>query len=577
MKTMHSKKTKTVVGAMAAVLLLWLVSPLAGRREEIPPLSRFPLSFDPSQAYGITRKFVTQFPSRVLGSLEARQSTGYLHDYLEKLGYRIDYSHFDARIARRKQVGRNVLAYKQGQTGEIIAVIAHLDTAKTTVQGASENGSGVGVLLEMARVFAAQATRRSLLFILSDGGEWGGLGAWDLATSYPERERIVAVLSLDHVCIGDLAALTLEETGQLKGYTPPWLRSIALQAAGSQGLPVEASSGIQEHFERAFLISRADQGPFLRAGIPSINLGSKAVDGVQEKAISHSDRDTIENLKISSFKGYGFAAERIMRTLDELPFIPAESSDRFRLWDSRFLGSNTVALLHVIVFLPLFFAFLFQLKDQRNNLSPSKAGREVLAFLGTVLPFLSLYFFIALFRALRLLPFYSLYPAAIRDPVLQSPPWGILSGIFGSSLFVGIICYVVAKFSLRNLPKPEFEVSKLILLGMMLITVALALIYNSYWAAAFLLFPSWIWATIGCARHAAKRVFYWILIAAAGIPGVVALGVLASRLQLTWNFVWYQILALNTGLFSAAAYFLGTVVLALGIRFLAIQFHGRCE
>jgi Zn-dependent M28 family amino/carboxypeptidase len=94
------------------------------------------------------------------------------------------------------------------------------------------------VLLELARVFSGSPTRRSLLFIFTDGGEWGSVGAKDIAETYPQRGRIVAALSLDHVSSGDLAAFYMESTGQLNGFAPPCLRQIARGAAETQGLPV---------------------------------------------------------------------------------------------------------------------------------------------------------------------------------------------------------------------------------------------------------------------------------------------------------------------------------------------------
>ena len=76
-----------------------------------------------------------------------------------------------------------MIGFRQGQGAETLAVIAHFDTAPTANQGAAANGSGIGVLLELARVFAESPTHRSLLVIFSDGGEYGSLGAKDIAES----------------------------------------------------------------------------------------------------------------------------------------------------------------------------------------------------------------------------------------------------------------------------------------------------------------------------------------------------------------------------------------------------------
>jgi hypothetical protein len=571
---MDSKQIRILIGTFGLVAAAWLFSLLLfSAGEPGLPLSRAALQFDASRAYKAAGEFVTQHPRRVLGSIESRQSTGYLKNYLESLGYEVDYSHFEARIARKKKVGRNVFAHKKGQNDEILAIIAHFDTAETSFQGAMKNGAAVGVLLEMARVFARSSTRRSLLIILSDGGEWGALGAGNIAAGHPDRSRIAAVLSLDHVGIGDLAAFKLDVAGQLKGYSPPWLRTAARRAAEDQRLPVKEPSILREHLERAFLIPRADQGPFLKAGIPAVNLGSRSADREREKAVYHSAEDTLDNLSADSIERYGRAAERLLRSLDEAPSIPRRSPESLRLWDSLFVNPKAVTALHIISFLPLPAIFCFHLINSRRQWNRVLAGREALAYAATLLPLLIVYLSIAFFRALRLIPLYTLYPATAKDPVLTNPPWAVLGGILGTALFVAIVCCVIAKYSFRSLPKPDFRISRLVLLGFLIIAAALALGRNSYWAFTFLMLPSWIWALAGPGRQTAGRARSRVWILAAGIPYYLTLWLFGPALDPGWNSLWYQVLALSTGLFTAGGYFLWAVVVALGIRFLAIQGH----
>jgi len=568
---MRSDQNKIVLFSILIVLLAWIIVPLVtSSREQAPPLSRTTLAFDAAAAHGLIRDFVTQFPVRVLGSLESRQSTGYIHDYLEKLGYSFTYTHFDTRIARRKQVGRNVLAFRQGQSDEILALVAHLDTARTTNQGAMDNGSGVGVLLELARILSVNPTRRSLLLVFTDGEEFGMLGARDLVDSYPDRSRIAAVVSLDHVGIGDLAAFCLEETGQLKGFTPPWLRALTRSVAESQGLPVRSASGLSEYLARTFLVSWADQGPFLSKGIPAINLGSESRDRAREQEVYHSKLDTIDNLKPASIGTYGRAAERIVRTLDEMQAIPKNAPDAFRFWGARFVDSRLMIVLQIVTFAPLVLVFIFYLQNHASRLSLMGAGREFLAFLGTVLPLWILYLLIELTRAMRLIPIYTLYPATIKDPVLDSPRWGVLAGILGTALIVAAILYAIAWFSFKNLPKPEFHTTKTILTALLLITVVLSLSYNPYWASYFLALPAWIWAMSGRGQTG-RRTLDRTLIVAAGIPYFAALWIYSSKLYLGWNFIWYQTIALSNGFFTREAYFLACAVIAIGIRFFVIQ------
>jgi len=573
---MNSREKKIYLGAIAFVLLAWLTSPLLLSRRETPPQpDTEPTVFDASGAFAATEEFVSRFPSRIFGSLESRPSTGYLSDRLQELGYSISYTHFDARIARRKKVGRNVLGYRQGQTDEILALAAHFDTAPTTTQGATANGSGVGALLELARVFSAVPTRRSLLIVFTDGGEYGSLGAKDIAAAYQGRGRIAAAISLDYVAPGDLAAFRLDTAGQMKGYAPPWLRELARSAAETQGLPVESPAGIGEHLERTLLISGADQGPFLAAGIPAVNLGSVSRDRTRQKALYHSPQDTIGNLGIAGMQKFGNAAERMVRTLDASPSIPRGSAGSFRLWDSRYWRPHAGTALHVLAFLPLAVAFWLLAKTHSGKLTAAGIRRELLACLGTAIPFWVFLLSISVARAMRLLPVYSLYPATAGDPVLLNPPWKILGGMLGAAGIAAVFCILVGVLALRDMPKPDFHASRLVLLALLLVIAALALARNSYWSVTFLLIPAWVWPLAGCGANLKERLrnTLWILLAA--VPCLAVIWILSARLGLGWNFPWYQVLALASGLFTASGFYLAIACIALGIRFTVIQFRGN--
>jgi hypothetical protein len=571
---MNARQMRIVSISMGLVLLIWLLGPLLLSKHEsyLPGNSTLP-GFNAKLALQNAREFTTKFPTRVLGSLESRPSTGYLHDALSALGYTTEYAHFDGRIGGRKQAGRNTLGYKQGASSEIIALVAHMDTAKPTRYGAMKNGAAAGALMELARVFSKDALQRSLLIVFSDGGEWGSLGAQDLSLNYPAKNRIAAVLSLDHVGVGNLRGFQLEETGQLKGFTPPWLRQLAEKAIETQNLPVASTSGFQEHLERALQISFSDQGPFLKAGIPAINLGSVSADTRLEKEVLHTPLDSIENIKLESVEKFGRAAEAIVRSIDHLQTIPRDSTDSLKLWKDRYLGSDALKALHSLALVPLLLSIVFYFKNHDALKNRILIGRELLAFTVTFIPFWVLYLCIRLLHTLRKLPLFSLYPATAKDPVMANPPWALLGGVLGASLFVAVAAYIICKYALQGWPKPLSAISKMVLLSLLFITVTLALFYNTFWALIFLTLPAWIWAFVESRETLGKRIRNGMLILAAAIPYFSVMWLFASQRGLGWNFLWYQVLAISNGLFSPAAYFLGALTITIGIRFFAIQKH----
>jgi hypothetical protein len=433
-----------------------------------------------------------------------------------------------------------------------------------------DNGSGVGVLLELASVFSEMPARNSILFIASDAEEWGMLGALDLARSYPERERIAAILSLDYVAIGDLASIDLGTSGQMAGYSPRWLRELLRRSALLEKQDVTEPSGLNEHLDRALLISGNDQGPFLANGIPAINLGSRSSDAQREWEVWHSANDTAGNLRVGSIAAYGRVAERAIRALDGLQEPPA-SDDAFRFTGSRMVSGTTMNFLHLLAFLPSAAVLWFQIANHRRHLSGGRLRREMLAYAGTLLPFLTFYYFITLVHRMRLLPRYTLYPATPKDPVLGAPLWGVLSVLLGLVLLVSVICYFIVRVVSRNLPRPDFHVSKLILLLILALLVLLGFLHNPYWTVTFLVLPAWIWALVERGDGAGARAANSIWILAAAVVYYMVTAAYAARLGLGWKILWYEVLAISTGLFTFPGYLLASAAFALAIRFVTIQ------
>jgi len=571
---MTSKQSRIVLGITVVVVLSWLSAPIWGGMDKEPvPVSRTPLVFNAEQAFRITQEFVTRYPKRVLGSIEARQATGYLQEYLKRLGYQVSFSHFDAIVAGRRQVGRNVIGFKAGAVQEILAVVAHYDTARTTVQGAMDDGSGVGVLLELAQVFAESPLRHSLMILASDGEEWGMLGAADIAANYPGSSRIAAVLSLDWVTIGELAELRLETEGQRRGYTPAWLRRIAYKSAEAQGLPVVMPSGPQEDIQRAIALSLTDQGPFLNAGIPAINLGSGSADEARVREIYHSRDDTIANLKPASMMKYGEAAERILRSVDESNAIPRGANNSFRWSNDNYISGWAMTILQYLAFLPFLTMLGFAWTRCRQSLSPETTLRETSFFLVWLVPFALVYSLILFCRLLRLLPRNSLYPAPLKDPILQNPAWGVLAAILAAALAVGVGLHFLARYLTRGQPR-SFAASRMISMAILLVVVVLALQYNPYWAATFLTFPALVWGAVGRGRSIGARLAGAAAILAAGFV-FYAVAILSERslaVRAGWDVVWYAALGLSNGMLQWQGFFLAALTLVLGLRFLSLQF-----
>lgn len=145
---------------------------------------------------------------------------------------------------------------------ETIILIAHRETTHVT-PGANDNGSGVAVLLELARLFSMLRPKRSLRFIFSAAEEGGGLGIRQYVEKYIDdiKKSVKAVINLDMVGVGE--KLCIVRAGHFPGYkveTSEFLNKMLLKVAKSMNYSLN-------EWECPFGL--ADIGPFIDAGIPS--------------------------------------------------------------------------------------------------------------------------------------------------------------------------------------------------------------------------------------------------------------------------------------------------------------------
>ena len=141
-----------------------------------------------------------------------------------------------------------MIAVSPGRSPDVLVVMAHRDNRGTTGQGANDNASGTGVLLERPRLRPAAAPAPDspahrpvdsrIVLVSSDGGAYGGLGAVRFLETSPYRRRISAAVNLvaiggddsvrieiaadrprspDATLVGTAAARIVQRTGQNRG------------------------------------------------------------------------------------------------------------------------------------------------------------------------------------------------------------------------------------------------------------------------------------------------------------------------------------------------------------------------
>jgi hypothetical protein len=229
----------------------------------------------------------------------------------------------------------NISAVIPGSVPDRIVIGAHHDTKITVGHddpahnfpfvGANDSGSGVGLLLELARHLVAHPPRATIEVAFFDGEESVPF-RWNLERALfgsrrfvrravqeriddPTRPPIRAMVLLDMV---GAAALSIDD----ETTSDRQLHAIFRAAA--------AACGHQEHFFRHALRVGDDHTPFLDAGIPAIDL----ID-IYDNPEWHTPDDTLDRLSARSLQVVGEVVLAAVPAI-EAAFVPGLGEDRGR-------------------------------------------------------------------------------------------------------------------------------------------------------------------------------------------------------------------------------------------------------
>ena len=176
-------------------------------------------------------------------------------------------------------VSCNGVAFKRGRSDEEIVVCGHIDS--WFCEGAFDNGSGIAMLLELARLLEPYTLERSLRLIAFGSEEPGILGSKAYLASHADLSRIRCVLNIDSAAIrqGTLT-ITTNENGRLHQFFEQLGRDLHLE--------------LELHRER---IHYSDHAPFRERGVPCAQFLAVS----PKYAFAHSVFDTLDKLSAECF------------------------------------------------------------------------------------------------------------------------------------------------------------------------------------------------------------------------------------------------------------------------------------
>jgi len=193
----------------------------------------------------------------------------------------------------------NISARLPGTGGaKTVVFVAHYDSAPTSL-GASDDGTAVAALLEMARALkAGPPLKNDLLLLFTDAEEAGMLGA----QAFVERHGATAA-----GCV----VINFEARGtsgpSLMFETSDGNRQLVREFARSARYPL-ASSVFQEGYK--LLTNRTDFTVFKEAGFKGLNFAY-----IDDPVSYHSERDSLDSLDERSLQHHGYNALDLARGL----------------------------------------------------------------------------------------------------------------------------------------------------------------------------------------------------------------------------------------------------------------------
>jgi len=282
-------------------------------------------AFDPHQALDHARYLSETIGDRPAGSTGEQAAARWLAARFAELGYTVHEQPFTFSNGGQHTVGLNVIATRQGQAGYgTLYAGAHYDTVRRIPgtdyggPGANDNASGVGVLLETARIMATETVTPTLTFIAFGAEELGLTGSNHYVATMPawERAQAESMLNFDCVGIGDELILLVDRE---------------IDRSFAAALPVAPDA-----IERTES-GTSDQSSFANAGIPAVFFFMEREDTGSCGPNYHRPTDTFDTLELAAVERTGKAAVDALRYLAAtaqpsavhlvfLPFLSADSA-----------------------------------------------------------------------------------------------------------------------------------------------------------------------------------------------------------------------------------------------------------
>lgn len=334
--------TRTYRGTWLLVAIPLLIAAFSVRSPQPLPRPILPATFEAESALALTRELARLHPDRRPGSPRAHGAAEWVAAQLRTQGFRPVTRRFRATLPGYGEVElENIHAVVPGQSPDAIVVMAHRDDTGAT-PGANDNGSGTAALLELARSYANPSAlcaaaqqagiacpAHTVIFLSTDGGAFGAVGADRFAKESAYRDRVVTAISLDAIA-GDARARLHFAGDAPRSASPVLLRTAAVRIAEQAGQEPDRPSALRQLVDLGFPFSLHEQAPFIKRGIPAVTISS----GPERPDTAAAD--TPDEVNPRRLAQLGSATQELLSSLDQ--GLELATNTRSHV----FLGTRTV-------------------------------------------------------------------------------------------------------------------------------------------------------------------------------------------------------------------------------------------
>jgi hypothetical protein len=536
-------------GTWLLVALPLLLAAFTVQRPVPLPSTGTPPAFDRAATLALANDLSTTYPDRVPGTAGALGAAAWFTAQLKPYGFAVEREPFTATIpglGKRHLV--NLVARVPGRSEREIVVAAHRDDTGNG-PGAVDNASGTAALVELARVYAQTKPNYTFVFLSTDGGAFGNLGAARFAASSRYSGNVEAVVNLD--ALGSSGPPRLELAADKP--RSPAASLVATVAAAVQletGRQPTRPSALRQLVDLGFPFNLYDQAPFVARGIPAVTLTAAPDRPLDGFAAARTPIDAAHLVQL------GRAAQDALGSLDEGLDL-AQGTSSYVYLGARIIPGWAVELVLIAMLVP-FLAAVVDLfaRCRRRRIRVAPALRSYRSRLG---------FWAWGGLVFLLFSLGGVWPdGAARPPALTSPAAGHwpAAGLVGLLVLVAL-GWIVARDRLlpRRPIRPEEELAGYTGALLALSVVALLVVATNPFALVFLL-PSlhlWLWLP----QVRAESRFVRLAVLLGGFAGFALLLLsFGDRYGLGFDGFWYLAELFALGYAPVAAFAIGLTWLA---------------